>query len=66
MGEESVAALREVGKLLAYLKEPAPPKGLQDVWEKLPMLNQPGFRLREQNGSGCDQQMVNRNYAPLG
>src|SRR5664279_6064354 len=29
MGEESVEALREVGKLLAYLKEPEPPKGLK-------------------------------------
>ncbi len=38
MGEESVAALREVGKLLAYLKEPEPPKGLKDAWDKLPML----------------------------
>ncbi|MCX8018180.1 MAG: UbiD family decarboxylase, partial [Rhodocyclaceae bacterium] len=26
-------ALREVGKLLAYLKEPEPPKGLKDAWE---------------------------------
>jgi len=40
MGEESVAALREVGKLLAYLKEPDPPKGLKDAWEKLPVLKQ--------------------------
>ena len=40
MGEESVAALREVGKLLAYLKEPEPPKGLKDAWEKLPVLKQ--------------------------
>jgi 4-hydroxy-3-polyprenylbenzoate decarboxylase len=30
-------ALREVGKLLAYLKEPEPPKGLKDAWDKLPM-----------------------------
>ena len=29
MGQESVAALREVGELLAYLKEPEPPKGLK-------------------------------------
>ena len=36
MGQESVEALREVGKLLAYLKEPEPPKGLKDLWEKLP------------------------------
>ncbi|QOJ19584.1 MAG: 4-hydroxy-3-polyprenylbenzoate decarboxylase [Gammaproteobacteria bacterium] len=40
MGQESVEALREVGKLLAYLKEPDPPKGLKDAWDKLPMLKQ--------------------------
>jgi 4-hydroxy-3-polyprenylbenzoate decarboxylase len=40
MGEDSVEALREVGKLLAYLKEPEPPKGLKDAWDKLPMLRQ--------------------------
>ncbi len=40
MGEDSVEALREVGKLLAYLKEPDPPKGLKDAWDKLPVLKQ--------------------------
>jgi 4-hydroxy-3-polyprenylbenzoate decarboxylase len=40
MGQESVEALREVGKLLAYLKEPDPPKGLKDMWDKLPILKQ--------------------------
>ncbi|WP_447927041.1 MULTISPECIES: 4-hydroxy-3-polyprenylbenzoate decarboxylase [unclassified Vreelandella] len=40
MGQESVAALREVGKLLAFLKEPDPPKGLRDAWEKLPIFKQ--------------------------
>ncbi|MBG7601594.1 MAG: 4-hydroxy-3-polyprenylbenzoate decarboxylase [Gammaproteobacteria bacterium] len=38
MGEESVEALREVGKLLAQLKEPEPPKGVRDAWEKLPVF----------------------------
>ncbi|MES9878927.1 MAG: 4-hydroxy-3-polyprenylbenzoate decarboxylase [Candidatus Sedimenticola sp. PURPLELP] len=38
MGEDSVEALREVGKLLAKLKEPEPPKGVKDAWEKLPMF----------------------------
>ncbi len=32
--------LREVGKLLAFLKEPEPPKGLRDAWEKWPVLKQ--------------------------
>ncbi len=40
MGEESTQALREVGKLLAYLKEPEPPKGLKDAWDKWPVLKQ--------------------------
>jgi 4-hydroxy-3-polyprenylbenzoate decarboxylase len=40
MGEDSVAALREVGKLLACLKEPDPPKGFKDAISKLPLLKQ--------------------------
>jgi len=40
MGEENIQALREVGKLLAYLKEPEPPKGLKDAWDKWPVLKQ--------------------------
>ncbi|MGB5398169.1 MAG: 4-hydroxy-3-polyprenylbenzoate decarboxylase [Gammaproteobacteria bacterium] len=40
MGEDSVDALREVGKLLAFLKEPDPPKGMKDAWEKLPVFKQ--------------------------
>ncbi|MBA2689424.1 MAG: UbiD family decarboxylase [Burkholderiales bacterium] len=40
MGADSLAGLREVGKLLAYLREPEPPKGLKDAWEKWPVLKQ--------------------------
>ncbi|MDD4882169.1 MAG: 4-hydroxy-3-polyprenylbenzoate decarboxylase [Gallionellaceae bacterium] len=40
MGEEDPARLREIGHLLAYLKEPEPPKGLRDAWEKWPVLKQ--------------------------
>ena len=40
MGESSVSALREVGKLLAMLKEPEPPKGMRDAWDKLPLYKQ--------------------------
>jgi 4-hydroxy-3-polyprenylbenzoate decarboxylase len=40
MGEEDPGKLREIGQLLAYLKEPEPPKGLKDAWEKLPILKQ--------------------------
>ena len=40
MGAETTDALREIGHLLAYLKEPDPPKGLKDAWEKWPLLKQ--------------------------
>ena len=38
MGEESVSALREVGVLLSQLKEPEPPQGMKDAWDKLPVF----------------------------
>jgi 4-hydroxy-3-polyprenylbenzoate decarboxylase len=40
MGQDSVEALREVGRLLAFLKEPEPPRGMRDAWEKLPVFRQ--------------------------
>ena len=40
MGETDVESLREVGKLLAFLKEPDPPKSLKDAWSKLPIFKQ--------------------------
>ncbi len=45
MGQEDVSALREVGKLLAFLKEPEPPKGIKDLFSSIsqfrPVLNMP-------------------------
>ena len=32
MGQDSVEALRDVGELLAFLKQPEPPKSLRDLW----------------------------------
>jgi 4-hydroxy-3-polyprenylbenzoate decarboxylase len=40
MGQQDVSALREVGKVLAMLKEPEPPKGMRDAWEKMPIFKQ--------------------------
>lgn len=40
MGEESVEALRGVGETLSQLKEPEPPRGMKDAWEKLPLYKQ--------------------------
>ena len=39
-GEQWRQSLREIGRTLSALKEPEPPKGLRDAWEKLPLLKQ--------------------------
>jgi len=40
MGQTDIDDLREVGKLLALLKEPSPPRGWKDLWENLPSYKQ--------------------------
>lgn len=40
MGADSVSSLRDIGKLLAALKEPEPPKGFKDALDKLPLYKQ--------------------------
>jgi len=40
MGKSDVNALRDVGILLAALKEPEPPKGLRDAIDKIPLYKQ--------------------------
>ena len=45
MGQQDMEGLRDVGRLLAFLKEPSPPKGWRDLWQNLPsyknVLNMP-------------------------
>ncbi|MDK4528932.1 4-hydroxy-3-polyprenylbenzoate decarboxylase [Kingella kingae] len=38
MGAKDISELRDIGKTLAYLKEPEPPKGVKDALGKLPLL----------------------------
>ena len=40
MGAENVTALREIGEILAYLRQPDPPKGMRDLMDKAPLLKQ--------------------------
>jgi 4-hydroxy-3-polyprenylbenzoate decarboxylase len=58
MGEEDPQRLREIGKLLAYLKEPEPPKGLRDAWEKWPVLKQVLNMAPKEVGSAPCQDVV--------
>ncbi|WP_069472750.1 4-hydroxy-3-polyprenylbenzoate decarboxylase [Candidatus Marithrix sp. Canyon 246] len=59
MGQDSISALREVGKLLAFLKEPDPPKGFKDAWAKLPLfkqvLNMPAKVIRK---AACQEVVI--------
>ena len=66
MGQDSVAALREVGQLLAYLKEPEPPKGLKDVWDKWPLLKQVlNMSPRTISSPLCQQQVIEGDRVDL-
>lgn len=60
MGEDGDwrTVLREIGKLLAYLKEPEPPKGLKDAWDKLPILKQVMNMSPKVLGSASCQEVV--------
>ncbi len=66
MGQNSVEALRDVGKLLAYLKEPDPPKGLKDLWSKLPVfkqvLNMPAKVIRK---APCQEHVISGDDVDL-
>ncbi len=67
MGEESVEALREVGKLLAFLKEPDPPKGMKDAWEKLPVFRKVlDMAPKELRNAPCQAQSQEGEAVDLG
>ncbi|MBF0256613.1 MAG: 4-hydroxy-3-polyprenylbenzoate decarboxylase [Gammaproteobacteria bacterium] len=67
MGEESVSALREVGKLLAQLKEPEPPRGLKDAWDKLPMFKKVlDMAPKQRSNAPCQERVVEGDGVDLG
>ncbi len=49
--------VREVGKLLAFLKGPEPPKGFRDLFDKLPQFKQSAELYRR---NGCAARLANR------
>jgi 4-hydroxy-3-polyprenylbenzoate decarboxylase len=66
MGQESVGALRDLGTLLAFLKEPEPPKGLRDLWEKRhdfkQVLNMP---VKEVKNAPCQEIVIEGDQVDL-
>lgn len=66
MGEETVSALREVGKVLAQLKEPEPPKGFKDAWDKLPIFKQVlNMGPKEVRNAPCQQVVLEGDQVDL-
>jgi 4-hydroxy-3-polyprenylbenzoate decarboxylase len=56
MGAEDEKSLREIGRLLAYLKEPEPPTGLRDLWEKFPLFKQVlNMAPKTRSGGACQE-----------
>jgi 4-hydroxy-3-polyprenylbenzoate decarboxylase len=57
MGADSVSALRDIGVLLAALKEPEPPRRFGEVFDKLGMLKQAfwDMRPREVSSAPCHE-----------
>ena len=66
MGQTDVEALREVGKLLAMLKEPEPPKGFRDAIDKIPIykqvLNMPAKVVKK---AKCQQEVLTGDEVDL-
>ena len=67
MGQENLSGLRDVGTLLAFLKEPEPPKGLRDLWEKRhnfkQVLNMP---VKQIKNPPCQEIVIEGDDVDLG
>lgn len=66
MGQQDVASLRDVGKLLAFLKEPDPPKGWRDLLEKAPIFKQAlNMAPKEVSKPVCQEVVLEGNAVDL-
>ncbi|MEZ5729002.1 MAG: UbiD family decarboxylase [Burkholderiaceae bacterium] len=67
MGADSTDALREIGRLLAALKEPEAPRGWRDALNKLPMLRQVlSMAPRTVSRAPCQSVVVEGDAVDLG
>jgi len=56
MGLNDAKDLRNIGRLLAYLKEPEPPRGLRDLWDKFPLFKQVlNMAPKERSAAPCQE-----------
>ena len=67
MGEESVEALREIGRLLAFLKEPDPPRGMKEAWKSLPIFKKVlDMAPKTVRGAPCQEVVLEGDDVDLG
>jgi len=67
MGEESVEALREVGRTLAFLKEPDPPRGVREAWKTLPLFKKVlDMAPKTVRSAPCQEEVLDAGEVDLG
>ncbi|MBI0029244.1 4-hydroxy-3-polyprenylbenzoate decarboxylase [Gilliamella sp. B14448G11] len=66
MGREDISALREIGELLAFLREPEPPKGIRQFFNVLPkykqVLNMP---VKQRSSAPCQEVVFENDEVDL-
>ena len=66
MGQDDVSELREVGKLLAFLKEPEPPKGIKEALGQIPVFKQVlNMPAKEVKKAPCQQVILEGDNVDL-
>lgn len=66
MGQQDVTALREIGLMLAALKEPAPPQGIKDAWHKIPLLKKALHMMPKiVKNAECQAKIIKQNKVDL-
>ncbi|MCG5549083.1 4-hydroxy-3-polyprenylbenzoate decarboxylase [Halorhodospira halochloris] len=66
MGAMDASALREVGELLAFLRQPEPPKGMRDAWSQLPIFRKVlDMAPRSVRRAACQQRIIEASDVDL-
>jgi len=59
MGAKDVVELRKLGELLAYLREPEPPRSLRDLWDKFPVFKRVlDMAPKERSSAPCHEVVI--------
>lgn len=66
MGQDSIESLKDIGEILAFLRQPDPPKGLKDAWKKLPIFKQVlNMGPKEVKKAACQEVIIHGDAVDL-